>query len=512
MQTVVLAILFVFAIALPIYSRRKRYRLPPGPRGLPIIGNILDIPAGREWLTYAKWSREYGSDIIYLNMAGTPIYVLNSIQATTDLLEKRSSTYSDREIMVMCHEIVGWGKNFAFQPYGDFWREHRRMFHQHFHPEAVTKHHVHILKQAKDLLQRLLIDPDDFMQHLRFMAGAAILRVSYGIDVQPENDHYIGIAERAIHSLALTGNAGSYLVDNLPILKYLPSWAPGARFKRDGEIWRREVDQMFSEPFELVKRKMADGEPPDCVTASLLTTLDERKDRPREELEIAVKQAVGTSYVGGADTTVSSVATFILAMLQFPDVQRTAQAEIDRVVGSTRLPTIEERGSLPYVTAVMKETLRWNQVTPLAVPHKVTVDDEYKGYFIRAGSIVIGNSRAVLHDETRYPNPEAFDPTRFLTPDGKLNPSAPDPVEAAFGFGRRICPGRHFAMDAIWMNLAFILATFNIEKPLDEAGRPIEPSGLYTPGLLSHPEPFRVKFTPRSKAAEALIRETMFYD
>ncbi|EKM59174.1 uncharacterized protein PHACADRAFT_249435 [Phanerochaete carnosa HHB-10118-sp] len=514
MESIVFALLFIFAVALPVYSysKRQRFRLPPGPKGLPIIGNAFDIPVGHEWVTYAKWSCEYGSDIIYLNIAGQPIYVLNSVQAINDLLEKRSSNYSDRMVMAMCHEIVGWGKNFAFMPYGDFWREHRRMFHQHFHSDVVSKHHIHILKQAKDLLGRILADPDNLTQHLRFMAGASILRVSYGIDIQPENDHYVGIAEAAVHSLALTGNVGSYLVDNFPILKYLPSWAPGAQFKRDGMKWREQVNRMFDEPFELVKRLMAEGKPSDSVTASLLAGLDERKDKPRQELETAVKYATGTSYVGGADTTVSAVATFVLAMLKFPNVQSTAQAELDRVIDSGRLPTFEERDSLPYVTAVMKETLRWHQVTPLAVPRTVTADDEYKGYYIPAGSLVIGNAWAVLHDETRYPNPGSFDPTRFLTSDGQLNKSAPDPVEACFGYGRRLCPGRHFAMDTIWLNIAFILTTLDIAKPSDEMGQPIEPSGEFTSGTLSHPVPFKASYKPRSKAAEVLIREPMFYD
>lgn len=93
--------------------------------------------------------------------------------------------------------------------------------------------------------------------------------------------------------------------------------------------------------------------------------------------------------------------------------------------------------------------------------------------------------RAILHDEERYPNPDAFDPTRYLTPEGVLDRSAPDPtVDAAFGFGRRICVGRHFAMDSLWIAIAYILATLDIQKAVDEAGNVVEPSGEYTPGLI----------------------------
>ena len=115
MEATTLAILTVLAAALFWHSRRQRYRLPPGPKGLPIIGNTLDMPSQNTWLIYEKWSQEYsdcrslcvdwssltsipGSNIIYLNVLGTHIIVLNSVKAVNEVLEKRSSTYSDRYV------------------------------------------------------------------------------------------------------------------------------------------------------------------------------------------------------------------------------------------------------------------------------------------------------------------------------------------------------------------------------------------------------------------------------
>ncbi|GJE84149.1 cytochrome P450 [Phanerochaete sordida] len=505
MESLILACFVLIGIALRVYSQRRRLRLPPGPKGLPILGNVFDIPPKHEWLAYERWGREYGSDIIYLNLAGTPMVVLNSAQAVNDLLEKRSSIYSDRPVTVMAYELVGLKRNFGFIPYGEIWRQHRRMFHQHFRLENVTTYHPHIVEQAKDLLRRLISQPEAFIQNLRLEAGTTTLRIMYGIDVQPENDPYIAAVDEAIEAIALTGNAGSYVVDALPILQYLPNWLPGARFKRDAVRWHGKVTRMITEPFEYTKHQMAEGKPINCVAASLLSAVDEKQDE--NHADVTIQNALFTGYVGGVDTTVSSLASFILAMILHPGVQHAAQMELDRVVGRDRLPTIEERNSLPYVTAVVKECLRWHPVTPLAVPHRVTVDDEYRGYHISAGSIVVGNAWAVLHDETRYPRPALFDPTRYLTPDGQLDKSAPDPTEACFGFGRRICPGRHFALDSIWISVACILATINIGKALDETSLPIEPKEEYTPGLLSHPVPFKANFTPRSEAAEVLINE-----
>ncbi|KAF8883974.1 cytochrome P450 [Infundibulicybe gibba] len=125
-----------------------------------------------------------------------------------------------------------------------------------------------------------------------------------------------------------------------------------------------------------------------------------------------------------------------MAMALYPDAQRTAQAELDSVVGKTSLPEFTDRDSLPYVNAITKELLRWHNVAPLAVPHMTTIDDEYDGYFIPKGSTIIGDSWSILHDPETYDQPLEFRPERFLK-DGKIDPSVQGAEVAAFGFGRR---------------------------------------------------------------------------
>lgn len=95
---------------------------------------------------------------------------------------------------------------------------------------------------------------------------------------------------------------------------------------------------------------------------------------------------------GGADTSVTAVKTFIAVLLLHPDIQAKAQAEIDAVIGPNRLPDFEDKPKLPYLNAMLKETLRWEPVTPMGMPHMSTEDDIYQGYFIPKGSIVTGNT------------------------------------------------------------------------------------------------------------------------
>ncbi|KAF8884186.1 cytochrome P450 [Infundibulicybe gibba] len=199
-------------------------------------------------------------------------------------------------------------------------------------------------------------------------------------------------------------------------------------------------------------------------------------------------------------------------MAMHPEIQRKAQAEIDAEIGHGRLPEFTDRESLPYVNALIKETMRWKNVLPLAVAHASTEDVEYDGYFIPKGAIVLGNTWAILHDPVEFPDPEQFKPERYLNADGSLNLERRDPDVAAFGFGRRICPGRHVSDNSLYSYVSTVLATFDIAPPLDANGKYMKIEDRMTAGMLCYPEPFKCIIKPRSMAAEKLIREAQEID
>ncbi|KAJ7862995.1 cytochrome P450 [Mycena leptocephala] len=441
---------------------RSKLPLPPGPKKLPLVGNLFDIPAERQWETYFEWSKRYNSDIIHLNAAGTSIIVL---------------------------------------------RAHRKILYETFNVVAAKQFQPQELAAAHELLRRILEDPHDPIKHFRHMLGALVMDVTYGIRVRSSDDPYINLVEAAMHGFSIATIPGTFLVDTIPALKYVPSWVPGAEFKRRAKQWRKLARDLLNIPFSETKRNVSMGTATMSFTSLNLRTLDDFTGRQREQQEADVKAAAATIYAAGADTTVSALGTFILGMLMNPEAQKKAQAEIDSVVGAGHLPDFADEAALPYVSAIVKEVLRWRNATPIAIPHYLAVDDEYLGYRIPAGSIVIGNVWAILHDENVYPDPQSFKPERFLL-DGKLNPAITDPETAAFGFGRRICPGRHLAASALWIVVASILSTLNINKLVDKDGNVVEPSYEYFPGLVSIPLPFECAITPRSRQSVEIIQAT----
>jgi len=193
-------------------------------------------------------------------------------------------------------------------------------------------------------------------------------------------------------------------------------------------------------------------------------------------------------------------------MVCYPEVQKKAQAELDEVL-SGRLPEHSDLPSLPYLSALVKEIYRWQPVTPLGVPHQSTSDDLYNDYHIPANSIVIPNQWAMLNDEQVYPEPHEFKPERFLK-NGKLDRSVRDPMDIAFGFGRRICPGKHMAHSTLTLTAASVLSTFDLVRKVDENDREIEPKKEYTRLAVRQPLDFPCVIKPRSRYTVELIRSS----
>ncbi|KAF8190347.1 cytochrome P450 [Mycena galopus ATCC 62051] len=482
------------------YVRGDSRPTPPGPRPLPIIGNLLNIPSQEQWLVYQEWSRKYGSDVVRMNVLGTDILVVNSAEAASALFGYKSAIYSDRPRMPMLGELVGLGWHFGFMPHGEDWRIHRKIFGQGFTATAVEGYQEQEIKWTKTFLRNLMATPQNFGEHIQHMASGLALEISFGLQVQPSGqpDPFIAAAKQAVEALIETGLFGTYLVDFLPILKYVPAWFPFATFQRQAKKWHKSSDIAAHVPFNVLKSKMATNDYVPSIGSKILTS-GEAND------ETAVRQATAAMFANGSAATVSVLSTFILAMRLYPDVQAKAQKEIDRVV-SGRLPNFSDETSLPYITAIIRELGRWNPVVPLAFPHMLSTDDTYNGYHLKAGSVVFPNSWAILHDPAVYPEPHVFKPERFLTDDGKLDFKVRDP-EAPWGFGRRTCPGRRLANASLFITIASVLATFDISAAVDTNGRIIEPSGEYGSGMLRYPKPFECNIKPRGGKAAALVSE-----
>ncbi|KDQ64958.1 hypothetical protein JAAARDRAFT_116817 [Jaapia argillacea MUCL 33604] len=481
-----------------LWSRKTQLPLPPGPKGLPLIGNLLDMPSTEEWKTLAQWTHEYG-DLTYLHMVNQSILFINAPSVAYELLDKRSRIYSDRPYLPMASGLVGWNNSVIFAPYdSNAFREQRKLLQSHIGSKARVKNFWEIQEtMTSRFIKRLLDTPEDFLRHIGWTAGAIILEVTYGYEALEVNDPLIRTAVECIDGLSVVTTPGAFLVDALPFLRFLPAWFPGAGFKKTALKMRETLHRMADAPMDIVQKRLNSG----TAVASFATNILNDQQLTDDD-ENHLKWAAASVYAGGSDSSVSLVQGFFLAMTHFPAVQALAQAELDAVVGPDRLPSLADRDRLPYLEALTNEVLRWSVVGPRGGAHQLSEDDTYRGYLIPKGTIVFPNVWWFLHDPEIYPDPMEFKPERFLG----SNPAA-DPRPFVFGFGRRICPGMQFVDSSVFILFAMTLAVFNISKAVDPVTEEvIEPLLEFTSGTVSHPKPFKCSIKPRSTKAEELIQ------
>ncbi|KAF8067793.1 cytochrome P450 [Lyophyllum atratum] len=482
-----------FGLFLTTLVRRCRYsNLPPGPRAYPVIGNLLSIPLKHPWRGLAS-VREHG-DIVYYSGLGNSILVLNSLESMIDLLVRKGNTYCSRPYFIVASELMDLVNSTAFTPFGARWRLHRKFTRTALSPEAVKNHEDTLLEIANSLNGLLLENPDDFVDHIRLAAGQVIMSTIYGIKVCSPEDPYISIAESAMTMISKAVIPGAFIVDLIPALKYLPAWTPFAKFHAVGLQGRTLVAELIRKPFEYVKSEMEAGTAKPSFTMDILTKDELQTERDNDaEFETSLKWAAASMYAAGQEVISSSVINMIMAIATNPDKLKIAQTELDQVIGRSRTPTVRDRDNLPYVHAIVKETLRWHPPLPMDIARSSIQDDHYRGYLIPKNTTVIPNVWAIAHaPDPEYP-PDVFAPERFL----RSNPTL-DPGTYCFGFGRRICPGRMLAENAIFLMTAYILQSFDISHAVDQDGHEIPIRVEYSSGLVSLPEAFRCNIKLRA--------------
>ncbi|KAJ7290029.1 cytochrome P450 [Mycena rebaudengoi] len=437
------------ALGAAFFVRPAKLCLPPGPKGYPLIGNLLELPTSYEWLIYSKWATVYGQ-ILHLNIMGQPMIILSA--SATDLLDKRSSTYSDR---------VGFNLSMALSPYNDRYRHMRHM--RRLLRLELRKAGL----ERKILVRSVLKSPLELLLRIRLYAGAVVLKR----------------AAKMVHVFSEAATPSAWICDILPAIKYIPRWFPGAGFHKQAAIWRKMNFKVQADPYTWSKSNQINK---DLVKPNLISTiLDENINEGASLDEDSLMWAAGSLFGAGSDTTVSAISTCCLTK---------AQEELDRVVGRQRLPAGSDIQSLPYITAVITEVLRWRPVAPLGLPHRSTVEDEYQGYRIPKGTLFMVNVWHIMHDLLIFPEPEQFKPERFLDDDGQ---HADIVYRCNFGFG------------SIFIALATILATCEISDAVDDNGSEVEQEPVPTSGGISHPSPFTCRIVPRHETVDMLLSEDL---
>jgi cytochrome P450 len=275
-----------------------------------------------------------------------------------------------------------------------------------------------------------------------------------------------------MNDFSIVAKPGTYLADALPFLGNLPPrlqwWREGLKplFDKQANLWMSFWTSL--------KTQMETKQAPECFVKQFIESDYEKQGI--SELQAAF--LAGSMIEAGSETTSAALNTAILYLSANPDVQHKAQVELDRVVGTSRSPSFDDEQALPYIRAIVKETLRMRPVTSIGTPHYTTAPITYKNTYIPANSVVCLQQYPIHYDPNVFPEPDRFSPDRYLSHPMGSGHYAAGPAAArdhwAFGAGRRICSGMHLAENSMFIVLAKLLWAFHILAPLDEADNEVK--------------------------------------
>ncbi|KAJ7217488.1 cytochrome P450 [Mycena haematopus] len=473
-------------------TKLSRGMLPPGPAGHWLWGTA--IPKEHAHREFEEWIKEHGP-VISFRRGRELICIIGRYNAAVEIMEKEGASVADRPSSIAAGDTLSGGMRTLLIGTGERLRKLRKALHAQLRANIAAEYQPIQQINAQYHILDLLNDPANHMVHAQGYAASVILSLTYGRPARTlSNDPIVQEVNEDQTRLGAALVPGAYMVDAYPLLQYVPGYLSELRRQHQMEL------TLFKSQLDNVRDQMASNKDTRPCFAKMILERQEEYGLTYDE----AAYLAGSMFGAGAGTSASAISIVIMAAAAFPEAQLKVQEQLDSIVGSNKLPTFQDEHDLVQVTAFYLETFRWRPVSAGGFAHRATKDIIWNGYIIPKGATVYGNHWSIARDPDVFPDPERFDPQRWITPDG--NAIRDDLRVFQFGFGRRVCPGSHVANKSLFINTALLLWAFRIveddKKPIDTLA--------FTNTANIHPLPFSVRFEPRRdvKEMEQLLKET----
>lgn len=369
-----------------VFQDSRRRHLPPGPSGLPFVGNLFDLADSDEVQhKVRKWHQEFG-DLFYTKIGGSDYVWLSSPKVVKDLMDKKSNIYSSRPPLPLAQDVASAGRRQLFMPYGPQWRQLRKHSHTLLNISSSIKYQPVQDLESKQVLRDLLDQPEMFYTINRRYSSSVIMLVTYGYRIPSFDDPLMKKIYTVLDNMTEMTAPGAHAVDSFPSLAVLPQFLLGNWYDHGKRAFDHD-SKVYMDMWERLKRDVDAGIARDSFCKDFYL-----KDPSKSGIDdLLAAYTCGGLVEAGSETTATTLNNWILAMTLFPETSKKAQDEIDRVIGDDRLPQWSDEISLPYVRAMVKEVLRWRPVNKFGMLHATSEDDWYQGHFIPKGSVAVLN-------------------------------------------------------------------------------------------------------------------------
>ena len=490
--------IFTFFLCL-VWIKTKKTLALPGPKGLPFVGNLLQLDIKSPHAHLTEWARQYGG-VYSINLMGDNWVMVSSYKALNGVLVKRGPEFANRPSSIFRINYGCYGSNSNSLIWSNhdsaYYNQVKQLVHQNMKQystglqtiELVVTTMLRNFKEKLDKREGKSFNPKadiykfTLQSLLYFLIGKFIDEES-GIFKQCQEMERVYVT-----SFSMTG-PGSEL-DAFPWLRFFNNRAYKL-LTRGRDILTSVWDTMKPDILESL-----DPNDVRCLLESMMVTAKDQKEEVIKDINF--KTVIGDIVVAGTTTTFNTLSAFVNLMAHYPQVQDKLQKEVDKVVGSSRDVTIADRQDMPYTRATIHELNRFVSVVPLGLPHSTVRECQLEGATLPKGTNILPNVWSLHHDEKFWGDPWQFRPERFLDDQGMLLPADHDNRKhlIPFGAGSRVCVGEVFAMTRMFLYIASVLQHFTIKAaPGDEVT--CDPRD-YILGIAHSPPDFQVSFIPRN--------------
>ncbi|XP_071995769.1 cytochrome P450 2C5-like [Engystomops pustulosus] len=482
--TLVLSLIMCIFIALFLYGRKTNvYNLPPGPRPLPIIGNLHILDLKRPYRTLHKLSETYGP-VYTIKLGEKKTVVLCGYDAVKDALVHHADEFSGRPHVPLLHDLSkGLGVIFSSD---ENWRVMKRFTISTLRDFRMGKENIEnkILEELDFLVEEFRSykgEPFDCTSIMNAATCNIIVSVLLSNRFHYEDRRFLKILKIVNEIFELVGSPMAMLYNAYPSVM---RWCSGVQ-----RTLLKNVEEMhaFVQETVTIQRKELDvNNPRNLIDSFLVKQLEEKPQLfyTNENLMALVTDL----FAAGIETILSTLRWGLLLMMKYPEIQRKVQREIEKVIGSAQ-PQKSHRKEMPYTNAVLHEIQRFGNVAPNNLKHATTQDVNFRGYLIPKGMQVIPLLTSVLYDKEHFVKAEEFYPEHFLDSSGNF---VKKDAFMPFSVGKRSCAGESLAKMELFMFFTRLLQNFTFQAP---PGATLD----LTPavGLSCRPLPYKICALPR---------------
>ncbi|KAM4043860.1 uncharacterized protein ACNLHF_014153 [Anomaloglossus baeobatrachus] len=450
--------IFFGLFLIKMFKGKSHKNFPPGPKPLPIIGNLHILNLKRPYKTFLELSKTFGP-VFSVQIGSKRMVILCGYETVKDALVNYAEEFSERPDIPIFQDLTrGYGVIFS---HGENWKMMRRF----------TISTLKDLGMGKNTIQNKISEECDFLaQKFKSYGGkpfentliinAAVANIIASIIL----GHRLDYDDPKFLRLLSLINENVRLAETPMVLLYntfrsLIRWFPGSHRQMNENS--EELEKSFTETFTKHKEQLDVNDQRTLIDAFFVKQQEEKSEFGpffhNENLIVIITNL----FVAGVETTSTTLRWSLLLMMKYPDIQKNVQNEIEKVLGSSE-PQSEHRKLMPYTDAVIHEVQRFANIIPTNVPHATAQDVTFKGYFIPKGTYVMPLLTSVLRDEAYFEKPNEFFPGHFLDSKGNF---VKNEAFLPFSAGKRSCAGENLAKMELFLFFTRLLQKFTFEAP-----------------------------------------------